>query len=116
MILTTNIATLLITIGVGIVLPWLVALITKESLPPQVKAAILLLLSIAAGVIGGLVSTPPTTWAQWQQVLLTVFVTFVAAFSSEYMSDRTNLTPGINHATAKFGIGAPAPKADPPAV
>lgn len=112
MILTTNISTLLITIAVGIVLPWLVAFVTKEALPQKIKAMILLLLATAAGVVSGLVSNPPVGWAQWEQVLLTIFVTFVAAASSDHVSDQTEINKAINHGTAKFGIGPSTKKAD----
>lgn len=118
MILTTSLSALLITIAVSIVLPWLVAFITKESMPQNIKALILLLLATATGIVSGLLTNPPATWAQWQQVLLSIFVAFVAAASSNHFNEHTGATPAISRSTSNFGIG-PSPKTvepPPPAV
>jgi hypothetical protein len=102
---------LLITALVGLVIPALVALVTKESLPPWAKALILLLLSTASGVLSGVVGSPPATWAQWQAVLVAIVVTFVTAAASQYAvwapdtGAFAHLRAFIDRRTGSVGIG-----------
>jgi hypothetical protein len=103
---TSTVTTLLLTIACGVAIPWLVAFVTKESISPALKAMVLTFLSLAAGVLAGLVGTPPTGWDQWQAVILNFFIAFVGAVASEHgLWHPTGTTPTINHATARFGIG-----------
>lgn len=103
---------LLITSLVGLIIPALVALVTKETLPQWAKALILLLLSTASGVLAGLTGNPPATWAQWQAVLAAIVVTFVSAAASEFSiwapgtGALAHLRAVIDRHTGRVGIGA----------
>ena len=96
---------LLITALVGIIIPALVAIVTKESLPEPAKGLLLLFLSTASGVIAGFVATPPSSWAQWQAVLASVFVTFVASVSSDYAADKTGDGRALTERPGTSGSG-----------
>jgi hypothetical protein len=96
----------LIACLVGVAIPAVVAFITKEALPEAVKALILLFLSTATGILSALASTPPAGWAQWQHVLISIVVTFVAAAASQYAAWKpTGAHAVIAKASAGFGIG-----------
>lgn len=99
-------ATLLLTFLVGLVIPALVALVTKENLPQWAKTLILTLLSVVAGTLAGLVSTPPSTWAQWKLVLVSIAVAFVGAATSGHLWQPA--LASIARATRAFGIGKKA--------
>jgi hypothetical protein len=107
-------ATLLITALVGLVIPALVALVTKEALPTKVKALLLLLFSTASGVVAGLAATPPHSWTEWQAVLVSILVTFVSAAASDVAAWRpTGGTAAVTRATERFGFGPRSPHSLP---
>lgn len=75
---------LLITALVGLIIPALVALVTKEKLAPWAKSLILLLLSTTAGILAGLTGNPPHSWTEWKTVIVAILVTFVSAAAAQY--------------------------------
>jgi hypothetical protein len=100
-----NTATL-ITFIVGAIIPAAVALVTRASMPLQVREAILLLLSTASGIISGLATSPPVGVSQWEHVLINIFVTFVTAEASSLAGNKTGITPAVHEATDhRFGLG-----------
>lgn len=91
---------------VGVVIPAAVALVTRESLPPWVKEALLLLLSTATGVVTAVVTSPPTTLSGWEHLALNVLVAFVAAEASDLAQRKTGTVTAIHAATDRhFGLG-----------
>lgn len=106
---------LVITFLVGLVLPALVAFVTKETLPQWIKSLILLFLSTVAGVISGLAASPPASWHQWQAVLVAIFVTFVSAAASDHsLWTPSGALSAISSRTRGFGIGAQPREASMP--
>ena len=91
---------------VGLGIPALVALITREALPAKVKALLLLLLSTATGILSGLVTNPPQSWSTWEHVLLNIVLTYVAAAASLIAGwIPTGANKAIERATDRIGFG-----------
>lgn len=113
---------LLITALVGLVIPALVALVTKETLQAWAKSLILLLLSTASGILAGVAGNPPHSWTEWKTIIVAILVTFVSAAASQVavwapktgafahlraLIDRKTGTIGIGPASPSTGLLAP---------
>lgn len=102
---------LLITALVGLIIPALVSLVTKETLPQWAKMLLLTLLSTASGILAGITGNPPSTWAQWQAIIVAILVTFVSAAASQFAvwQPKTgafaHLSAAIDRHTGKVGLG-----------
>lgn len=102
---------LIITALVGLIIPALVALVTKETLPAWAKSLLLLLLSTAAGILAGVTGSPPQSWTEWKTVLVAILVTFVSAAASQFAvwqpstGALAHLRAFIDRKTGHVGIG-----------
>lgn len=106
--MTTTVAlTTLVTLAVGLFLPTLAALVTRETLPEWGKQAVLLFLSTATGVLSSIVGAVPTTVSGWVAVLLNIGVTYVAALATQVNTwEKTQTTARIHRATDRLiGLG-----------
>lgn len=91
----------------GLVLPIVVAIVTREVASPALKAIILAALSAIVGVAsqvigadGGAVFT--------QDTLVSMFTTWVIAVASYYgLWKPTNAASKVSHKTRFFGVGRP---------
>lgn len=99
----------IITMLVGLGLPALIALVTKEALPDHLKVLILLALSTASGVVSSLAGSVPSTLSGWGHIALNILMTFLAGAAADVAAWKPS---GALHAiaarTADFGIG-PSP-------
>jgi hypothetical protein len=94
----------------GLVFPALIALVTKESLPPHTKVLILLLLTTISGVLSSLLGSVPTTLAGWEHVALNILMTFLAAAAADVAGWKpSGATKAIIRHTSGFGIGPKTP-------
>jgi hypothetical protein len=108
----TVLLTTLVSLLVGMVLPALTAVVTKEHLPAWIKQAVLLLLATVTGVLTSLIGAVPTTVSGWLAVLTNIALTFVAALAAQFgLWEHTGAGPAITRATARFGIGPKPPPA-----
>lgn len=99
----------ILTMFVGLVLPALIALITKETIPDHIKVLFLLLLSTASGVLSSLVGAVPRSLGEWGHVALNILMTYVASAAADIAGWKpSGATKAISRATANIGIG-PAP-------
>lgn len=91
---------------VGLLIPLLIAFVTKARLGQPWKALIVLFFSTVAGVIASQVGPVPASLSGWGHVMLSVIMTYLAAAVS-YMATwkPTGVSTKINEATADFGIG-----------
>lgn len=98
---------------IGLGLPLLVALITRQTLAPWLKVGLLALFSAISGAVTSLAGTLPTTLTGWQHLALNILMTFamaVAASSGAWKPAGT--VAAIDRRTSRFGIG-PAGPAEP---
>jgi hypothetical protein len=110
-------ASTLITMIVGLVIPALVVLVTKESMPPRVRALLTLFLTTTAGVLTGLASSPPSTLSQWEHVAVNIVLTWVAAAAAEVAGTHggaSSLHAWLDRRFGKHGVG-PSPTPPPAA-
>jgi len=70
----------LVTLIVGVLLPILVAIVTKYESSPRVKSVVLLVLSGVAAVLNSWLSTP--NGFDWQQAIWGAVTTFVIGVAS----------------------------------
>lgn len=92
---TVQVASLLI----GVFLPILVALVTKDVTNSSVKSILLLVLSGVSGFLTEFVNSPHF---YWQQALLTTIVTFITGVASLYGLWRpTGVSGKAQHALVK---------------
>lgn len=91
----------------GIILPLIVAVITKELAQSWVKAVLLAVLAAITGTI--------STWTQfpedaqtWQAFAISIVTAAVAAWSSYASLWRPTVAPKVQSATSSFGIGKSA--------
>lgn len=96
---------LIIAALVGVIIPALVAFVTKEGLPTWIKQIILALLSAVVGVLSSIAGSPPTGWTQWQQILVAILVTFVAAVQSQF--GVAEVHAALGRVSKRIGIGPP---------
>ena len=98
---------LLLSFGVGVLIPLVAAFVTREALPDKPKAFILTGLSVVSGLIAGIVPNPPVGWHAWEQVLAAIGVTCVSAWSSLVATwVPAKVTASIHKSTdPHFGIG-----------
>lgn len=103
---TTTVITTLVTLAIGLFIPAVTAVVTKDGLAPWAKQAVLLGLSAVSGVLSSIVGAVPTTWAQWSGVLLNIALTWLAALAASASTwAETGGVAKIHKATARFGIG-----------
>lgn len=96
----------LIAALIGLVIPIVVAAVTREHLPTKFKAYLVLFLSTATGVLSGVTTNPPSGWSQWEHVIGNIIVAFIAAAGSDYGGwHPTGVRDRVVQRTANFGIG-----------
>lgn len=83
--MTTTITTVqIVTTLVGIIAPIIVGLITKASTSGQVKAILLLTVSVLAGIGQGFLDNPPGTVWDWQQAVYLAVVTWIIGVATYF--------------------------------
>jgi hypothetical protein len=93
---------------VGILIPALVAVVTRQTLPAWFKEAALLLLSTASGIVSAAVTNPPTNLSGWEHVALNILITFAMAEASDLAQSKAGTTATLHRLTdRRFGIGPP---------
>ncbi len=99
---------------IAIVVPALVAIVTRASLPPWAHQALLTLFATITGVVSAVVTSPPTNLSGWEHLVLNIVVAFVAAEASSYAQEKAQATKALHHATdhLRFGIGKYDPTLD----
>jgi len=91
---------------IGVAIPLLVALVSRQKLNATVKALLLLLFSTIAGTVTSVLGTLPTTLSGWEHALLNILMTYIAAAGSYLATWKpAGTTAAISRATANFGIG-----------
>jgi hypothetical protein len=97
---------------VGLGIPLLVALLTREHLGGPWKALIALLLTTVSGVVASQIGAAPPTLAGWGHIALEVLMTYLSAAVSYLATWKpTGVTAAIESRTANFGIGPTQPRA-----
>lgn len=100
-----NIASSLISVVIGIVIPGLTALITKEHASDRLKAFLTALLAAVTGGLNGALTALPHGWTQWEAILWQIFVAWVAA-GVAYLTGwkPTGASNTVTKKTATFGL------------
>lgn len=105
---STTVLTTLVTLVVGMLLPALVAVVTKAQLPVWLRQAVLALLAAVTGVLSSIVGAVPSTTAGWVAVLINIAVAFVGALSTQVSTwEQSGGLARIHRATASFGVAGP---------
>lgn len=96
----------ILTMLIGLGLPLLVALVTKDVAPAWVKVGLLALLSAISGAVTSLAGTLPTTLTGWQHLALNILMTFAMAVAADIGAWKpAGTTPAITRKTSHFGLG-----------
>jgi hypothetical protein len=96
----------IIAMLVGLGIPAVVALVTKETLPLHLKALLTLFLTTAAGVLSGIASSPPSNLSEWEHVVVNIVLAYMSAAAATIGTwAPTGLLIRISRATQRFGIG-----------
>jgi hypothetical protein len=98
-----------ITMIVGTLIPAVIAVVTRASLPARAKTVLSLLLVSVSGVVASIVSWP-TAGAGWWHLVLNVLMTFATAAAADPSLWGRPVAPsyvvGIHRRTDRyFGIG-----------
>lgn len=93
---TSTISSLLI----GIVIPFLVDLVTKSAASPRLKALIATALAALSGALSTVIFDPSTGW---QGYLYNIAFGFLTVFATH----ATGVTDGVQRRTAHKGVGKP---------
>jgi len=89
----------------GLILPILVAALTKIDAKPAVKAVVNGLLAAVAGWIATVIPGQPITW---QQAVTTIGIAWVASTASYFgLWKPTGVEGAVAQATSTFGVGSP---------
>ena len=108
-----NIESSLISVAIGVVIPGLVALVSREHASAALKAFLSALLTAVSGGLTGALAALPHGWHDWQAILWSIFVAWVAAAVSYFTGWKpSGASDRIAHKTANFGVG---PRSAPPA-
>ena len=96
----------LITLLLGVVVPGLTALITKDTASVRLKALLSALLAAVAGGLTGYITTPPANVHQWETVLLGIGFAWITA-GVAYLTGwkPTGAAAYIDRKTHKVGFG-----------
>lgn len=96
----------LIALLAGTVIPALTAAVTRETASARMKAAIAAVFSVSAGAVATVATTPPRGTSQWEQLVGTILLAWVASASAYSFGWKpTGAVKVIVRATAGFGIG-----------
>lgn len=93
-----------IAVVVGVVLPLIVALVTKQLASSRLKNTVLLGLSAVTALIVPLSVNPVLDVSVFTQSFLTIFGTSVLAYLGVYKPQGTTAT--IQDKTSQFGVGS----------
>lgn len=108
-IMVTSQISLLVFVGIGIVLPFLVDLVTKRFASGALKSTLLLLLSLISGVLGeflaSLSADNPFDWATAGYASATAFVTGVATFYGFTSPVGISGSSGVIQKSLPAGLG-----------
>lgn len=101
----------LITMLIGVGIPAIIALITKQRLNAKVKVLLTLFFTTVSGVLTSLLGAVPNSLTAWEHVLLNILMTYLAAAAADVAGwIPTGAKKAIEDGTRDFGIG---PKTDP---
>jgi len=89
----------LVTLIVGVLLPILVALITKLNTPPRIRAVLLLALSAVSAVLNSWLSNP--NGFDWGQALWGAVTTFIIGVATLYGLWKPT---GVSDAAKRAGV------------
>lgn len=105
-----NITSSLVSVLVGVVLPGLIALITRQHASDALKAFLTALVSAVSGGLNGALASLPHGWHSWEAILWQIFIAWVAAAVSYFTGWKpSGLSQRIARSTANFGLGSGAP-------
>lgn len=96
----------IISMLIGVVIPLLITVITKDALGQPWKQLILLLLTTTTGVLTSITGSLPSTLSGWEHALLNIVMTYISA-AVAYLANwkESNTRQAIQRATANIGIG-----------
>lgn len=92
----------LVTLIVGVLLPILVAAVTKYEASPKARSLLLLVLSAVTGVLNSWLSTP--NGFDWQQAIWGAVTTFIIGVATLFGLWKPT---GVNDAAKKSFVGGP---------
>lgn len=104
-----NLASSVISIVVGLLIPGLVAVVTRSTVTPRLKSFLGAVLAAANGIANGLLSSLPHGWHQWETVLIQ-FGLAVASAGIVYLTGYrpTGLSAWLTQHTESIGLGPSA--------
>ena len=96
----------IVTMLVGLLIPLLVALVTKARLSAPWKVLISLLLTTASGVVSSQVGASPPSLSGWGHIALQIVMTYLASAVSYLATWKpSGVADSINRVTKDFGLG-----------
>lgn len=107
---TFNVASSLISLALGLVIPALVAVVTKTHASVALKALLTAMLSGLAGGLNGALSALPANWGAWEAILWQIALAWIAAgvtYLTGYVPSGADAL--IHRITEPFGLGRVAP-------
>ena len=110
-----NVASSLISLAVGLVIPALVSLLTRVHASDGLKAMLTAMLAAVSGGLNGALSAVPHGWHQWEQILWQIGLAWIAAGVTYLTGYKpTGVTLWIHRKTEPFGLPlGPAPAGAP---
>lgn len=105
----------LISFVVGLVIPALTSLVTREHISQKLRALLTAMLAAVGGGLTGAIGSPPAGWHQWQTILWGIGLAWVSAgviYFTGYNATGPSVARFVSAKTASFGIG---PEEQPPA-
>ena len=99
--------TLPVIIGlvIGIVLPGITTLVTRETASPRLKAFVAAAMSALAAAATTALTTPPHDVTGWEELIVVTLVSWVTAGGAYFLGWKpTGATKALARATAGFGI------------
>ena len=90
----------------GTIIPAITAAVTSYASNVKTKALVAVGLSVIVGIIDTVLTTPPQGTAQWEALIGSMLITWIAS-SSAYIAawKPSRVAADINERTASFGFG-----------
>lgn len=107
----------LLALVLGTVIPAVTALITKAHLALRLRALLSAMLAAIASGLSGAYLSPPHGVGQWEQIVWTILLAWVAAAAAYVTgSPQQVVTQAVDRIAPNVGFGPKAPPEAPPAV
>jgi small basic protein len=104
-----NVLSSLISLIVGLVIPAVVSMITKENISQGLKVFVTACAAALTGGLSGAISSTPHGWVEWEAIAWPIALAWIGAAVTLLTGYAPVSIKWLSHKTAGFGIGSNVP-------